>query len=91
MTNVSGGKIQNYQCIVPSTWNVSPRTKDGVKGPMEQALIGVPCTDLEKPLEALRTVHSFDPCIACAVHVTDVKKRSKGTTVWAVPAMGGAR
>ena len=87
-TNVKGHKIQNYQCIVPSTWNISPRDADGKnRGPMEQALIGNPCTNLQQPLEALRTVHSFDPCIACAVHVMDAKKGSSHT-VWTGPAMG---
>lgn len=85
-TNVKNHKIANYQCIVPSTWNISPRL-DGVRGPMEEALVGVPCTNLEQPLEALRTVHSFDPCIACAVHVTSVKTGAKHT-VWTGPAMG---
>lgn len=72
-TDIQGGKIANYQCIVPSTWNISPRDGKGVRGPMEEALIGVPVEDVEKPILALRTVHSFDPCIACGVHVVDVK------------------
>jgi len=54
---------------------------------MEQALIGNPCTDLKQPLEALRTIHSFDPCIACAVHVMDAKHGAK-TTIWTGPARG---
>lgn len=87
-TNVKGHKIQNYQCIVPSTWNVSPRDANSdVRGPMEEALVGCPCTDLKQPLEALRTVHSFDPCIACAVHVIDAKKGSQ-PEIWTGPAMG---
>jgi hydrogenase large subunit len=69
--NVKGNKIENYQAIVPSTWNISPRDDKDVRGPMEQALIGVPVESIEKPLHALRTVHSFDPCVACAVHVTE--------------------
>ncbi len=72
-TDIKDGKIDNYQCIVPSTWNISPRDANGVRGPMEQALIGVPVEDVEKPLNALRTVHSFDPCVACAVHVVEPK------------------
>jgi hydrogenase large subunit len=88
MTNVKGHKIQNYQCIVPSTWNVSPRdANSNVRGPMEEALVGNPCNDLKQPLEALRTVHSFDPCIACAVHVIDAKK-GEMPAVWTGPAMG---
>jgi hydrogenase large subunit len=88
MTNVKGHKIQNYQCIVPSTWNVSPRdANSNVRGPMEEALVGNPCTDLKQPLEALRTVHSFDPCIACAVHVIDAKTGPQ-PEIWTGPAMG---
>ena len=86
-TNVKGSKIQNYQCIVPSTWNVSPRDPKGVRGPMEQALIGVPVDNLQQPLQALRTVHSFDPCIACAVHLIEPRKGAE-VTVWTKPAMG---
>ncbi|MEW5725437.1 MAG: nickel-dependent hydrogenase large subunit [Thermodesulfobacteriota bacterium] len=65
------GKIENYQQVVPSTWNLCPRDEDGQLGPVEEALIGTPVADPKMPLEILRTVHSFDPCIACAVHVID--------------------
>ena len=58
---VKGGKISSYQVVTPSTWDCSPRDKNGVRGPMEEALVGAPCVDPEKPLEALRIVHSFDP------------------------------
>lgn len=68
---VKDGKIQNYQCVVPSTWNGSPRDAKGQRGPYEAALIGTPVADPEKPVEILRTIHSFDPCMACAVHVLD--------------------
>lgn len=68
---VVDGKIEGYQIIIPSTWNLSPINGDGEHGPLEQALIGVPVADIEKPINALRTVHSFDPCTACAVHVTE--------------------
>ena len=68
---VSGGKIEGYQIIIPSTWNLSPINENGDHGPLEQALIGVPVGDMEKPINALRTVHSFDPCTACAVHITE--------------------
>jgi [NiFe] hydrogenase large subunit len=67
----SGGKIVNYQMVVPSTWNFGPRDASGAPGPVEQALVGTPVTDQNKPLEVLRVVHSFDPCIACAVHVLE--------------------
>ncbi len=68
---VVDGKIEGYQIIIPSTWNLAPINAKGEHGPLEQALIGVPVEDIEMPINALRTVHSFDPCTACAVHVTD--------------------
>jgi hydrogenase large subunit len=64
-------KIENYQAVVPSTWNASPRDEKGLAGPYEAALVGHPVTQPEKPLEVLRCVHSFDPCVACAVHTID--------------------
>jgi [NiFe] hydrogenase large subunit len=63
--------IQKYQIIIPSTWNIGPRDASGTLGPMEQALVGCPVADVEKPINALRTVHSFDPCVACAVHISE--------------------
>ena len=63
--------IDNYQLVVPSTWNGSPRDAKGRRGAWEEALIGTPVADPAQPLEILRTVHSFDPCMACAVHVYD--------------------
>jgi [NiFe] hydrogenase large subunit/hydrogenase large subunit len=66
-------KIENYQCVVPSTWNGSPRDAKGQRGPYESALIGTKVADPEKPVEILRTIHSFDPCMACAVHVVDAE------------------
>jgi [NiFe] hydrogenase large subunit len=68
---IEGKKIKNYQYVVPSTWNLGPRCSKGKLGPVEESLIGTPIADPKKPLEILRTVHSFDPCIACAVHVID--------------------
>lgn len=68
---VVDGKIEGYQIIIPSTWNLAPINAKGEHGPLEQALIGIPVEDIEMPINALRTVHSFDPCTACAVHVTD--------------------
>jgi [NiFe] hydrogenase large subunit len=64
-------KIGKYQYVVPSTWNLGPRDEKGKLGPVEEALIGTPIADPKRPLEILRTVHSFDPCIACGVHVID--------------------
>jgi [NiFe] hydrogenase large subunit len=69
--DIEGGKIRNYQYVVPSTWNFGPADAGGNKGPVERALMGTPVADPAKPLEVLRTVHSYDPCIACAVHVID--------------------
>ena len=68
---MNGNKIENYQQVVPSTWNLGPRCDKGALGAVEESLIGTPVADPKKPLEILRTVHSFDPCIACAVHVID--------------------
>ena len=64
-------KINNYQMVVPSTWNFGPRCAADKPGPLESALVGTPVADPARPVEILRTVHSFDPCIACAVHVID--------------------
>jgi [NiFe] hydrogenase large subunit len=69
--DIQNQKIANYQMVVPSTWNFGPRCANGQLGPVEKALIGTPVADPERPVEILRTVHSFDPCIACAVHVMD--------------------
>lgn len=68
---IQDGKIKNYQCVVPSTWNAGPRGQEGLPGPYEASLVGNPIADASQPLEVLRTVHSFDPCIACAVHMLD--------------------
>jgi hydrogenase large subunit len=73
---IEDGKIRNYQCVVPSTWNACPRNEQDEPGPYEAALLGNPVADPEQPLEVLRTVHSFDPCIACAIHVTDAQSGS---------------
>ena len=66
---IEDGKIANYQAVVPSTWNAGPRDASGQPGPYEAALAGQQLHDPEQPVEILRTIHSFDPCIACAVHV----------------------
>ena len=64
-------KIANYQMVVPSTWNCGPRCSEGKLGPVESSLIGTPVADAERPVELLRTVHSFDPCLACSVHLIE--------------------
>lgn len=73
--SIRDGVIANYQCVVPSTWNAGPRDAKGQRGPYEEALIGTPVADLARPVEILRTVHSFDPCMACGVHVVDAQRR----------------
>ncbi|MFA6442653.1 MAG: nickel-dependent hydrogenase large subunit [Sterolibacterium sp.] len=73
---IDDGKIKNYQCVVPSTWNACPRNEKDEPGPYEASLMNTPIADAEKPLEVLRTIHSFDPCIACAIHVTDAENGS---------------
>ena len=68
---IEGGKIKNFQLVVPSSWNLGPRCASGHLSPVEEALVGTPVADPERPVEILRTVHSYDPCIACGVHVID--------------------
>jgi Ni,Fe-hydrogenase I large subunit len=70
-------KILNYQCVVPTTWNGSPRDPEGRKGPYEASLEGVPVADESRPLEIVRTIHSFDPCIACSVHTVNLDAPEK--------------
>ncbi|MBL8487702.1 MAG: nickel-dependent hydrogenase large subunit [Rhodocyclaceae bacterium] len=72
---IENGKIKNYQAVVPSTWNAGPRDANDQIGPYESSLMNNPVADPEKPLEVLRTVHSFDPCIACAIHMFDNEQR----------------
>jgi len=68
--HIKDEKIANYQIVVPSTWNASPKDSQGQKGAYEAALLGTPMADPKRPVEILRTIHSFDPCLACATHVT---------------------
>ena len=72
---IKDAAIDNYQLVVPSTWNASPKDAKGQRSAYEEALIGTPVANPEQPLEILRTVHSFDPCIACAVHLYDPEGR----------------
>ncbi|WP_345978570.1 nickel-dependent hydrogenase large subunit [Sulfurimonas sp. HSL3-2] len=69
--NIKGEKIENYSVIAPTTWNATPKNYDGLRGAYEEALVGIKIEDTSKPLEVLRVLHSFDPCLACAVHVID--------------------
>jgi hydrogenase large subunit len=75
---VEDGKLKNYQCVVPSTWNAGPRDEKDQAGPYEACLVGNPIADPKLPLEALRTIHSFDPCLACAIHTHDVDGNELG-------------
>jgi hydrogenase large subunit len=72
-TVIENGKIKNYQAVVPSTWNAGPRDAKDQAGPYEMSLVGNPMADPKLPLEALRTIHSFDPCLACAIHTVDAE------------------
>jgi len=78
-TVIKGGKLENYQAVVPSTWNASPRDAKGQLGPYEASLLHNPIADPERPLEAIRTIHSFDPCLACAVHSFDPEGKPLAT------------
>lgn len=71
--NIKDKKIQNYSVIAPTTWNATPKNFDAKRGAYEEALIGLKVQDSSKPLEVLRVIHSFDPCLACAVHIIDVQ------------------
>ncbi|OBX89599.1 hydrogenase 2 large subunit [Haemophilus sp. CCUG 66565] len=70
---VKNGKIENYQAVVPSTWNAGPRNQNDEMGPYELSILGTPVADPTKPLEVVRTIHSFDPCMSCAVHVVNTE------------------
>lgn len=69
---INNGQLSLYQAVVPSTWNASPIDGQGQRGPYEQSLVGVPMFDQQQPLEMLRIIHSFDPCLACAAHIVDL-------------------
>jgi len=73
--NIKDKKIENFSVIAPTTWNATPKNLDGVRGAYEEALVGLKIEDTSKPLEVLKVLHSFDPCLACAVHVIDADKK----------------
>ena len=73
---IENGKIGNYQAVVPTAWNGSPRDANGQGGAIEQALLQHRIYDREQPIELLPTIHSFDPCIACAVHLAESERKS---------------
>ena len=68
---IENTRLTNWQAVVPTTWNASPRSNEGQKSAFETSLIGTPLADPKRPLEIIRTIHSFDPCLACASHVFD--------------------
>lgn len=78
---IANQKIEHYQTVVPTTWNGSPRDAMGQRGPFEQSLLGISLADPQRPLEILRTIHSFDPCMACSVHLVDVRGKPTGIVV----------
>ncbi|PSU93695.1 hydrogenase 2 large subunit [Photobacterium kishitanii] len=73
---IKDAKVENYQAVVPTTWNAGPIDGNGKIGPYEASLVGLQLEDPKKPLEVLRVIHSFDPCMACSVHVMDYKGQS---------------
>jgi hydrogenase large subunit len=75
---IKNKKIANYQCVVPTTWNISPMDDQGQHGPIEQALIGTKVKDEKNPFEIVRIIRSFDPCLACSIHVVTPKGRDLG-------------
>lgn len=77
----SNGNISRYQVITPTCWNASPRDSQSVPGPMEKALIGIPVADANQPVEVLRVIHSYDPCLSCAVHVIKPKSRERVVSI----------
>jgi hydrogenase large subunit len=84
--HLSGGKVARYQIVTPTCWNASPKDAKSLHGPMERALIGTPVQNLDEPIEVLRVIHSFDPCLSCAVHVS---RPDEGARIFAVPHTHG--
>jgi hydrogenase large subunit len=84
---VSGGVISRYQVVTPTCWNASPRDGAGKRGPMEEALVGTPVKNVDEPVEVLRVIHSFDPCLSCAVHVA---RPREGARVQVLGGVGAA-
>jgi len=78
---IANGRIANYQVLTPTCWNASPRDARGVLGPIERALVGTPVASLEEPVEVMRVIHSFDPCLSCAVHVSRPGREAPVTVV----------
>jgi hydrogenase large subunit len=75
---IKEGKIANYQVITPTSWNASPKDDEGRPGPIEQAIVGTKVKDEANPFEIVRIIRSFDPCLACAVHLATPRGKSLG-------------
>jgi hydrogenase large subunit len=78
---ISNGRISRYQVVTPTCWNASPRDGSGKRGPIEEALIGTPVANVNQPVEVVRVIHSFDPCLSCAVHVM---RPAEGAEIYAL-------
>jgi Ni,Fe-hydrogenase I large subunit len=83
---VADYRIAHYQIVTPTCWNLSPKDDAGQRGPLEQALIGVPVANVDQPIEVLRVVHSFDPCLDCATHVTRAEPGAKVLATGGLPS-----
>ncbi|MBN2446321.1 MAG: nickel-dependent hydrogenase large subunit, partial [Phycisphaerae bacterium] len=86
--DIENSVISRYQVVTPTNWNAAPRNDDDMLGPIESALIGVPVADISQPVEVLRVVHTFDPCLACAVHMVRPNDRRDGVRVLIQPGVG---
>jgi hydrogenase large subunit len=84
---ISSSKVSRYQIVPPTNWNASPRDDSGQQGPIEQALMGTPVADATRPIELIRVVHSFDPCLACAVHMVHPGTRSSNARIMLQPSV----
>jgi hydrogenase large subunit len=83
---IANSRVSRYQIVTPTCWNASPRDSANVPGPIEQALIGTPVANVDQPVEVVRVIHSFDPCLSCAVHVM---RPEQGKKIFAIPHVHG--
>jgi hydrogenase large subunit len=86
-TEIVSGQIGRYQVVTPTNWNASPMDDFQQRGPIEQALVGTPIADMQQPIEILRVIHSFDPCLSCAVHMVRPDSRKIESTVYSRPSV----
>jgi uptake hydrogenase large subunit len=77
---VKNGEIENYQIVAPTTWNVGPRDSQGLRGSIEEALVGIPIADKHDPIEVGHVARSFDSCLVCTVHAYDAKTKTELAT-----------